>query len=426
MDEAPETAPAEPPRAPPRLNDVNVARIHFLACCVLLLCGLWPLYESGPTIGALVSAFGWIVLGAFTTLIVGTSRMLLAGVLGLRLRGGPMIAFVPATLAILGSVGFSFPQRLGMLAWCWGAGLLVHASLVVDALRRGRPGAGRGLTIAGRSPGIGAPVMAAALAYALAGALVVPLATTGRLGLPVVVHVVLAGFVVGTILGASLLLLPRFTGRPIPRAFGLLVAALALTGPALIAYGLHASMDVLRIGAVVEALGLGGFAAMTLGMLAASGRARPSFAAYAVAALSILVGLGLGVTFAFDASARSLVPVHAVLNLFGFAGLFVIGASTDLYGPSLRQDPRWFVAQSWTTVGLGVAGTLLLALEAAGLGVRGGAVPYGVAVLLHLAGGLRGTVRGLRRPGAPPHGRAVNRDVVGEETAGKGVRGTVR
>jgi hypothetical protein len=220
----------------------------------------------------------------------------------------------------------------------------------------------------------------------------------------VLLHLLFAGFLVPTIVSVSFFMLPRFTRRPFP-ANGLAVLPVPLFfGPALVAWGTLESADGLRVGATLEAVGLAAFAVMVLVLLARSGRRRQSFLAYGAASASLMAGLGIGVAFAFRGPAPELIPVHGALNVFGFVGLFVVGASIDLYAPALRTGLVAFRRHGLAVLALtsaGLAAAIVLQVLG-GPGARVGFAVYAAGVALHLAG----AVATLARAGASHGGRS--------------------
>jgi hypothetical protein len=105
----------------------------------------------------------------------------------------------------------------------------------------------------------------------------------------------------------------------------------------------------------------------------------------------LLLGIGLGVTFAFDrVVGAQLRPLHAELNLWGWTTLLIYGMAYHMLprfaGRSLRW-PRLAAAQSWLAIG-GVAVTSvgwLLQASAAGYAspvlISGGLLQLGAALL---------------------------------------------
>jgi heme/copper-type cytochrome/quinol oxidase subunit 1 len=97
----------------------------------------------------------------------------------------------------------------------------------------------------------------------------------------------------------------------------------------------------------------------------------------------LLLGIGLGVTFAFDrAAGAQLRPLHAELNLWGWTTLLIYGMAYHMLprfaGQSLRW-PRLAAAQSW----LAIAG---VAVTGVGWLLQAGATAYAAWVLI--GGGL--------------------------------------
>lgn len=391
------------------------ARTHLALAMGLFLLGVAALAQA-PTPTGLLRAAPLVALGAFPVLIAGTSRMLLSGLARRTVAGPARLALLPAALMALGAVGaWTLPaQGLASLlaAVVWAAGVASYVVVVTLTARSRRPVPRDGperWTMA-------AVLHAAAAAYALVAALAVPLAAAGLVAWPVAFHVVLPGFVVCTLVGVALQVLPRFTGGTWPRWTSWAVAA-AVPAPALLAAGLTASRPLFLAGAALEATALGGFAVATLVLLGRRTRRRPADLAYAGAVLAVLGGVGLGLGFALDPLLQRYVPVHATLNLLGFVGLFVLGASQDLYAPALRPGRDAARRHALVVTGLAAAGLALAAAgltlgaaESTGLSVpvaRLGFISYLAALGVHLAGAIAAQQRTpgrLRLHAAPRRG----------------------
>lgn len=357
---------------PARFVESFVGRVHLAVASSLFCLGMVPLLAFPLTSSGIAAAFLWIALGSFPILIFGTSRMLLTGLLGIQLVGPRLFAWLPAGLAGLGMVGYAVagpvwgsasPALLGL----WSLGMLLHVSITgTSVVRHVRRPAGR-LAFVGRRLGPAAYPAAAGALYGVVAIFAAPLWGAGRIALPVLVHVHLAGFVVCTIVAASLLLLPRFTGVHPPSWLVWTVALLPLPGPALVAWGVSGHPAILRWGAGIEGAALILFAANVGWQLLRSTRPRASFVPYALAVLSLVTAALLGNAFALRSATRLLVPLHGVLNLVGFVGLFVLGAAWDLYAPTFGRGPDAYRVQ----------GRILGVLATGGLGM--------FALLYHVA-----------------------------------------
>lgn len=377
--------------APP--SPSRVAGLHLPVALALVGVGVAHLLVEGLRgLVPLQAAFP-LALGGFVVLVVGTSRMLLAGTAGVPVAGR-RAWWLPGLLAAAGSLGLyaAFLGRASLLApsaVAWGLGLGLHAGLLGFSLARARGG----LQVVDGWPALAATI--AGLGYGLAAAVAVPLVALGSFSLFAALHLVVTGFVVLAIAAVVLGVFPRFTGRGLPRAWGAAIAVTLAAGPMLLAEGFNGSATLLRYGAIVEGLGLallgGGLVWMVLG----SERERASFLLYGIAGVAALVGAGVGAGVVLGRIPRVQAAWHGAVNLLGFVGLVVLGAVIDLFAPALwpgakplEQHNRLVVALA----GIGTAGLLAVPLLP-GWTVRVALGAYGTAVGLHLAG----SVARLRR-----------------------------
>lgn len=287
-------------------------------------------------------AFPWIGLAAFPILIYGTSRMLLSGLVGVQLLGTRLLGRLPALFALVGILLHQFNAVRGGNAWAdglwlWSLGMVLHVALTIGSVARHARRRSGLLPMAGRRLGPALYPGATAVLYGLSAAVVAPLWSLGILPLPVLVHLHLTGFVVGTMVAASILLLPRFTDvRPPPWA-SWTIAILPIPGPALLAMGFLGHPRMFRLGAMVEAIAMIAFAAYVGWQLLRSPRRRASFVPFALSLISLVAAVLLGLAFAHAPVTQVLVPLHAALNLVGFVGLFVLAAAWDLFAPSIGR-----------------------------------------------------------------------------------------
>ncbi len=406
------TSPPDPGRRPVRLDVVATGRLHLSAALLFLTYGTVQLAGSDLTVADLLLALPYLAMGGFTLCLVGTGRMLLANAAGRRPAGQPGPALAASMLIALGALGAGAPGAApgqAASAAVWGVGLLFHVALFLATVRR----APNELPLVG--PGrrrlFPPTLVSASVAYAALAALAVPLAYAGYTPLLAAMHLLLAGLLATTILCVGSRLLTHATGRPPPRALLFLVVLGAAPGPALLALGLHVgSTPWFQIGATLEATALLLFALWGLAGLAWNGLGRFPSLAYASSLAAILAGATLGVHFAFMPGTRSLGAVHALLNLYGFAGLFILGASTHMYAPALLAGLRPLKVHFFTTLGLNVAG---IALAVVFLKDRPGLAAAGLVLIaasygLHFAGSIAADVRARRalRPPLAPATRA--------------------
>lgn len=370
--------------APP--SPSRVAGWHLPVALALVGLGVAHLVLEGlQTLAVLRAAFP-LALGGFVVLVVGTSRMLLAGTAGIPVAGR-RVWWLPGLLTAVGSLGLHVafggrPSLLAPSAIAWGLGLGLHAGLLGFSLARARGG----LQIVEGWPALLATI--AALGYGLAAAVAVPSVALASFSLLAALHLVVTGFVVLAIAAVVLDVLPRFAGRELPNAWCAAIAVTLALGPMLLAEGFHRSAPLLRYGALVEGLGLallgGGLVWLVLG----SERERISFLLYAVAGVAVLVGTILGVGIVLGWVPRAQAAWHGAVNLLGFVGLVVLGAVIDLFAPALSPGAEPLAVHNRAVVGLAVVGTggLMATPMLPGWAVRLALAAYAAAVGLHLAG----------------------------------------
>lgn len=367
------------------LSEPRIAGLHLPIAMGLFSLGAIQLALEGATFGAVLEAADAIAYGGFTVLVVGTSRMLLAGTGGVDVAGTRWW-WLPLALVSLGSLGLwaGWVTGLGRQAFAltWSAGLLLHVGFLITSvtgedveihLEQGWPA---------RLSGAGA------IAYGAATALTAPLAAPGLVHPLASLHLLVAGFVATTIVAVVIEVLPRFTGQALPRAVAGPLAAAAVAGPGLLAVGIDGSRTWLEVGASVEGLALAGLGVALVHAVIASERERTSFLLYGAAGLAVATGATLGAGVAFGEVSPAWLPVHGVVNLLGFVGLIVVGAVIDLYAPALRSGAEALNRHNAAVTGLTIGGLvvflLLVAWEIAD--ARWGLVVYAVGILLHAVG----------------------------------------
>ncbi|HEU0113641.1 MAG TPA: hypothetical protein VFQ80_03155 [Thermomicrobiales bacterium] len=172
-------------------------------------------------------------------------------------------------------------------------------------------------------------------------------------------HALLIGYVLSMASGISYHVLGRWTGRPWPWAAPLRVHLW------LVQYGLPVMIAALAIGStplfavagVLEAAAILLFLVNTAPML--PGLPAPTRPAFMAASALFAVGIALGGAFALDpALGARLRPVHAELNLFGWAGLLVSGAAYFL-APRFAGKPLRWPRLAYAQIGLLGGGVIL-------------------------------------------------------------------
>lgn len=162
----------------------------------------------------------------------------------------------------------------------------------------------------------------------------------GVLAYPVPLHLYTTGFIALMIFGAGYHLLPRFTGVVPPPRFVALNVGLGAAGPALVGLSIGSPSGLFRGAALLEATAGLLFAGFVIGSLLKTGRRHPAYLFYAASAVCLAAGVLLGLLFAVDYRWRIYTPVHAWVNLLGFAGLMIVGVSIDALIGYRRSDSR--------------------------------------------------------------------------------------
>lgn len=383
---------------PQRLHpqaEAPLARRTAIVALVFFLGSALHLAVAGVGLTELARAFPLYALGGFCILIFGTSRLLIAGMAGRDSVGGAASSVATVGLAGLGAAGvyasqFAAPLLTPAFAFVWSAGAMLHVVVTIRTVRRPPTRAPIVDETATRASRVPLRVLeAGSLAYALASAVCVPLAFAGLAAPASALHLVLSGFVIVTIIGTALHILPRFTRvRPTPFLVVLLVP-FVLVGPALVVFGLEGVSGALAVGATAEAVALLLFGAAVVVMVLRARVARVANLAYLGAPVAVAVGGFIAFLVANGVHLEGQLATHGILNVFGFVGLFVMGASTDLYAPALEAGAKSarrhvVVAMTLTLGGLVVAGAG--SWVGSDAFARGGMLLYAAGLAWHLAG----------------------------------------
>lgn len=381
------------PVAPRPHAEAPLARRTAIVALAFLAASALHVAWRGVDLAQLHRAFPLYALGGFGILIFGTTRLLIAGMAGRDVAGGAATSLVTTTLAALGALLAYVvpPGRLAALAVLpWSLAALAHVATIMATVRRApsRPAILDPRADPRIHPALRA-LEAASLGYAALSAVLLPLAAMGRVAPSTAIHVTLVGFVIVTIMGTAAHVLPRFTQGRIPPVLLFALTPFAIAGPLLTALGAGEARGLLRAGAVVEGVAFVLFGVIVARLLFALRTRRPHHFAYLAAPLAIGVGGVLALAYAWSPPLARLLATHGLLNVYGFAGLVVIGASTDLYGPAMRPGAapakaHSALAAALTLFGLVVAGTsaALSAPDAA----RAGMALYAGGVAWQLAG----------------------------------------
>lgn len=386
-----------------------MARLHLAVGLGFVLAGVLWLAVTGVTASSVVRSLLLLVLGGFTVVIFGTSRMLIAGMAGRDVTGPRGLAWAALGLAATGALGSwatwasSRVSLAGSVAWA--LGLLIHVGIIALSARGPRL---RGASADAIDPLRNRLVLVldwASLAFGGASALTIPFASAGALPWLSAIHLLLPGFVVLTLVAVACRVLPRLSGVAFPRwLLGALAATLPL-GPALLAWGVAWGGAAFVAGAAIEATGLALFGGATLYALATSSRPRASFLALGASAISIVVGVLLGVQFVVAPGTRMLGPAHGLLNVLGFVGLFVLGTSFEMYAPAIRAGLRAFRIQTRVTIGacaMGLSMTVGGSISSKEWPTQIGLLLYALGIGIHLAGVIAVVIRSHRTSAIGP------------------------
>ncbi|WP_435176152.1 hypothetical protein [Halorussus sp. AFM4] len=210
------------------------------------------------------------------------------------------------------------------------------------------------------------------LAYLLAGAYATAAPHLGlpgfaSLGFARTAHLLAAGTAALLVFAVGFRLFPRFLVASPPRALVGVVLPAGAVGPALLASHLYGGAWF-RAGAALEALAVLGFGAAYAVLFGRSERRRVGFYAVLVGVAAGALGVLVGLHFAFSGTGFELVEAHFRLNVLGFLGLTVVGATYQFYPPTVGTFPGASdrtALVSAALVGVGLLGELGGALAAA-------------------------------------------------------------
>lgn len=151
---------------------------------------------------------------------------------------------------------------------------------------------------------------------------------------PQVAHLLAAGTAALLIFALGFRLLPRFLVATPPKHLVLVVLPAGALGPAMIAVFLGGNRWF-QLGALVEATAVIGYATAFCVLFVRSDRRRVGFYGVLVGAVFGVLGVALGLSFAFGQPSPSLVLAHFRLNVLGLLGLTIIGVTYQFYPPAV-------------------------------------------------------------------------------------------
>ncbi|WP_152040658.1 hypothetical protein [Salinigranum salinum] len=305
-------------------------------------------FLDGPTDAALlVAVFGFVLhvlLGKGYALVPPYFARSLtparAPMVGLPLTAG-------GTALLAGWRGLGLPHAVGLVgAVSWLTGVCVFAGALAWTVRDNPTGAetGTGDHNAHRRAvdRYANPFVLVAVGYLLVGSVdlvgvVGGFDTLIASRLAGVAHLLAAGSAVLALLAVGVRLLPRFLVASPPSAVVYVMLPAAALGPGLIASSLGAGPRFVA-GAVLEAVGVGGFAVAVLVTLHRADRRRVAFAGVTLGVVSGVAGVLVGLSFALLSLDPTLAVVHRRLNLVGLLGLAIVGVSFQFYPPAVGRS----------------------------------------------------------------------------------------
>ena len=305
----------------------------------------------------------------------------------------PAVQLPLSALGVVGlaAAGLGAPAVVGTAgAALWLAGVLVFVGALGWTVRDNLTGAETGTGEAkadrravDRYANAFVPVV---LAYLLAGSYDLLAARVGLLTVaasagPPTVHLLAAGAATLLVLAVGFRLLPRLLVASPPRAVVAVALPAGALGPVLLA-GAFLDGLLFEVGALAEAVAVVGFAAALWWMFAESDRRRVGGYALVVGAGMGVLGVALGLDFAFRGPTPALGDAHARLNLLGFLGLSIVGATYHFYPPAAGRFPGAGDRTALVTVALLSGGVLV---EVVGL-AAGVAWPVFLGRIAALAG----------------------------------------
>lgn len=187
---------------------------------------------------------------------------------------------------------------------------------------------------------------------------------------PRISHLLAAGFAAMLVFAIGFRLLPRFLVASPPRGFVSLVLPAGALAPVMLASSLNQGW-LFRVGAILEAVAVFGFAAAFTTLFLRSDRRRVGVYGVLVGVASGCVAVALGLMFAFGNSTPSLVTAHYRLNVLGFLGLTIVGIAYQFYPPNVGTFRGASDRTALASI-VGLAGGLLV--EVVGLIAEFGAI----------------------------------------------------
>lgn len=323
---------------------------------------------------------------------------------------GPAVQFPLTTLgtATLAIAALGGPSGLAIVgAALWMAGITVFVGSLVWTLRGNLTGRETGTGEANadrravdRYANLFVPVVLTYLVVGSYDLLAGQLILAGKVALPTIIadstpgvaHLLAAGGAALLIFAVGFRLLSRFLVAYPPRLLVAIVLPAGALGPAIIAATLPVG-PWFRVGAVLEATAVIGFAIAYIALFRQSDRRRVGFYGVLAGVLAGLAAALFGLSFAFVGLSVDHVMAHFQLNVLGFLGLTIVGVSYQFYPPAVGPLPGSSDRMAMTSMlliggGLGVEVVGLLAGQPVVITVGRLAGLGGALVFAYLLAGL--------------------------------------
>lgn len=198
---------------------------------------------------------------------------------------------------------------------------------------------------------------------------------------PRTTHLLAAGTASLLVFAVGFRLLPRFLVASPPLSLVLVVLPSGAIAPALLAAQLP-SGRMFKVGALLQAIAIACFALAFWLLYYRSDRRRVGFYGVLACTVAGLLGVGLGLYFAFEGINSALLEAHRRSNVLGFLGLAIVGISYQFYPPAVGTLPG-----IGDRTALGVIATFFAGLVLEVAGALAGVDAVGTAARVLVLGG---------------------------------------
>ncbi|MFB6253263.1 MAG: hypothetical protein ABEI06_01475, partial [Halobacteriaceae archaeon] len=321
------------------------ARRFVLSSAAFLLVWQFSVLLDYPrNIGVILGVYGFVL-----HMIFGKAYSLLPSYFDRDLQWGQAPAF-QLPLTVLGTICLSLGWVSGAPTWVkllgsvlWTAGIIIFVGTILWTIRDNL------LAVETATSDVNVErkwidrlanvFMLGPLAYLLIGsyqtlAMVIALPTVILPGMPRTAHLLAAGVGALMIFAVGFRLLPRFLVAYPPRFAAVVVLPSGTIGPLLLAYSFRDGI-IFQIGAILEAIAVVGFVGVYSYLFLQTDRNRIGFYGVLLAMGYAIVGIGLGLQFAFADISHQLTTAHYRVNILGFLGLTIVGVAYQFYPPGI-------------------------------------------------------------------------------------------